>query len=128
MKKQLLLILFALGTIFNASAISDIDLVRNRIGLFQNKYYKDNVWDVQRSPSYPTTDGIWKLTYFSDPYDALTNSDIDWGRNGDRYLMFNIVEADDFDPIRYKRYEDDIYRTGDYLLVLNLYESDGSFS
>ena len=41
--------------------------------------------------------------------------------------MFNIVEADDFDPIRYKRYEDDIYRTGDYLLVLNLYESDGSF-
>lgn len=101
MKKQLLLILFALGTIFNASAISDIDLVRNRIGLFQNKYYKDNVWDVQRSPSYPTTDGIWKLTYFSDPYDALTNSDIDWGRNGDRYLMFNIVEADDFDPIRY---------------------------
>jgi hypothetical protein len=127
MKKQLLLILFALGTIFNASAISDIDLVRNRIGLFQNKYYKDNVWDVQRSPSYPTTDGIWKLTYFSDPYDALTNSDIDWGRNGDRYLMFNIVEADDFDPIRYKRYEDDIYRTGDYLLVLNLYESDGSF-
>lgn len=128
MKKQLLLILFALGTIFNASAISDIDLVRNRIGLFQNKYYMDNVWDVQRSPSYPTTDGIWKLTYFSDPYDALTNSDIDWGRNGDRYLMFNIVEADDFDPIRYKRYEDDIYRTGDYLLVLNLYESDGSFS
>jgi len=86
------------------------------------------VWDVQRSPSYPTTDGIWKLTYFSDPYDVLTNSDIDWGRNGDRYLMFNIVEADDFDPIRYKRYEDDIYRTGDYLLVLNLYESDGSFS
>lgn len=129
MKKLLLLVFFALGSLINTSAISDIDLLRNSISLFQNKYYKEHVWDVQRSPAYPVAGSNWRLSNFKNPFDRSTSNPIDWGTNNDRYLMFDIAEAFSTGTGYYSafNYKDDIKNTGDYALVLCLYEADGTF-
>lgn len=129
MKKLLLLVFFALGSLINTSAISDIDLLRNSISLFQNKYYKEHVWDVQRSPAYPVAGSNWRLSNFKNPFDSSTSNPIDWGTNNDRYLMFDIAEAFSTGTGYYSafNYKDDIKNTGDYALVLCLYEADGTF-
>lgn len=90
--------------------------------LFQNKYYKTNVWDVQRSPAYPTANASWSLSGFSAPYDASTLSKINWGDSNNRYLQFDLVRSDD------GNYTDDVWSSGNkFNIVLKLYESNGTF-
>lgn len=58
--------------------------------LLTGKYFAGEVWDAQRFPSNPVVGRDWQLSGLKAPYDASTGSPIDWGRNNDRYIMFDL--------------------------------------
>jgi len=89
------------------------------VPVFSNKYTKENVWDTQRSPAYPTAGQDWSLTGLNMPLTAK-GTPIDWG-NG-RYLMFSL-ENDNSNSD--KSLIDDIRNGVKQNLALNLYESNG---
>jgi uncharacterized protein YkwD/glutaredoxin len=88
---------------------------------FSNKYVKDNVWDVQRSPAYPVAGQEWRLSGLKGSLDA-SGASVNWG-NG-RYVML-IAEADNTNNPN--SLIDDINNTGTKLNIsLKLYESNGA--
>jgi len=89
---------------------------------FTTKYTKDQVWDVQRSPSYPETGQDWTLSGLNSALDA-TGVSIDWGVG--RYVMF-VAEVDNTNSTY--SLTDDVYTIGTkYKVSLKLYESNGAF-
>ena len=92
--------------------------------IFQNRYYKSNVWDAQRLPASPVADKNWKVFGFRKPYESKSRSYIDWGKAEDRYLAFDIEEDESGNQ---GSVYDDIFNSGKkYRVVLNLFESSGS--
>ncbi len=89
------------------------------VAVFANKYTKENVWDTQRSPAYPTAGQDWTLTGLSTAL-AANGRPIDWA-NG-RYLMFSL-ENDNANTAN--SLIDDIRNGAKQNLVLKLYESNG---
>jgi len=62
----------------------------NQAGVFNTKFTKDQVWDVQRDPAYPVAGQDWTLSGLNNALDA-SGATIDWGVG--RYLML-VAEAD----------------------------------
>lgn len=59
-------------------------------GIFAGKFGKAQIFDVQRSPSYPNANEAFTLSSFSNIYDSKESSQFDnndWGTNGDRYVQ-----------------------------------------
>ena len=94
----------------------------NKSVLFNTKYTKGQVWDVQRSPASPIKGKDWKLSNFKTPFDASTRRAIDWGRNNDRYLMF-ALEIDKYN--RSSSLKDPTSGTT-YKVTLKLFEKNGT--
>lgn len=87
---------------------------------FNAEYTKENVWDVQRSPSYPIAGKEWILSGLQGALES-TGASIDWG-NG-RYLML-VPEVDNTNNPN--SLIDDINNSGTKLNIsLKLFESDG---
>jgi hypothetical protein len=94
----------------------------NQTGIFNAKFTKDMVWDVQRNPAYPVAGEIWTLSGLKSALDA-TGAVIDWGAG--RYLML-VAEADH----SHGRYslEDDGNRNGARQNIsLKLFDRNGRF-
>jgi peroxiredoxin len=88
---------------------------------FMTKYTKNQVWDVQRSPAYPTAGQDWVLTGLKAAYDA-SGSPIDWGYG--RYVM---LVADEDNSRSSNSLVDDVNNSGKkYNVALKLFESNGT--
>jgi hypothetical protein len=124
MKRILLFLVFYLVVLQSgmSQTQAQLDAFKASSPLFQSKYYKANVWDVQRSPAYPTANASWSLGGFAAPYDASASSRINWGTSNDRYLQFDLVQSSS------GSYTDDVLGSGNkFNIVLKLYESNGTF-
>ena len=89
------------------------------------KYTMEEVWDAQRSPAFPIAGHDWKLSGLKAPFDKSSNSPLDWGRNRERYLMFDLEEEN---ANRAGSLLDDVHRSGKkYNVVLNLFDGDGRY-
>jgi hypothetical protein len=90
---------------------------------FDAQYPMGIVWDAQRFPAYPVNGRSWSLTDLKMAFDVNTGGTLDWGRNRDRYLKFDIEENRNNYPDALK---DDVNNTNKrYNVTLKLYESDG---
>ena len=99
-----------------------LDAFKKSSTLFSSKYYKDNVWDVQRDPPNATAGTPWRLSGFAAPYDAKTGGFIDWGTTKNRYLSFDLVIS------ATGSYTDDVMNSGNkFNIVLKLYEANGTY-
>jgi len=88
---------------------------------FSNKYTKENVWDVQRSPAYPVAGQIWTLSGLKGSLDA-NRANVDWGTG--RYVML-VAEVDNTNNAN--TIIDDINNNGTKLNIsLKLYEGNGT--
>ncbi len=88
---------------------------------FSNKYTKENVWDVQRSPAYPIAGQEWTLSGLKGSLDA-SGANVDWAVG--RYVML-VAEVDNTNGVN--SLIDDINNNGTKLNVsLKLYESNGT--
>ncbi len=89
------------------------------------KFTYEVVWDAQRFPAYPTAGRDWKLSNLKAPIDISANASIDWGRDKDRYLMFDFEE----DHSNHGgTLNDDVHHSGKrYNIALNLFDRDGRF-
>jgi uncharacterized protein (TIGR02145 family) len=88
---------------------------------FSNKYTKENVWDVQRSPAYPVAEQVWTLSGLKGSLDSK-RANVDWGSG--RYVML-IAEVDNTNNSN--SLVDDISGNGTKLNIsLKLYESNGN--
>jgi hypothetical protein len=124
MNKKLLFLVFFLAILQSGMAQTQeqIDAFKKASPLFTSKYYKANVWDVQRSPAYPTAASQWRLSGFAAPYDATTSGPINWGTTGSRYLSFDLVKS------ATGSYTDDVLGSGNkFNIVLKLYEANGTY-
>jgi len=89
---------------------------------FSNKYTKENVWDVQRSPAYPVAGQVWTLSGLKGSLES-SGASVDWG-NG-RYVML-VAELDNANAVN--SIVDDINKNGSkYNISLKLFESNGTF-
>jgi len=97
----------------------------SRSDFLNRKYTYEDVWDAQRSPAFPIAGRDWKLSNLKAPYDVSNNSMLDWGRNRERYLMFDLEE----DHSNHGgTLTDDEHRSGKkYNVALNLFDRDGRF-
>jgi len=90
MKSLKVLFVFTLMALalFNAKAQRPENF--NQSGIFNAKFTKDQVWDVQRDPAYPVAGKDWTLSGLKDALEA-SGANIQWGAG--RYLML-VAEAD----------------------------------
>lgn len=100
---------------------TDLDEIK-KSPFFKNRYTKGMVWDCSRKPSNAEAGVEWELSEFKAPYDASNvGVPIDFGRNSDRYVQFDIENI--LDPT-YSYITDD---SGNKLVIsLRLYEADGT--
>jgi len=88
---------------------------------FSNKYTKENVWDVQRSPAYPIAGQVWTLSGLKGSLEA-SGASVDWGVG--RYVML-VAELDNQKAVT--SIVDDINKNGSkYNISLKLFESNGT--
>lgn len=101
---------------------TDLDEIK-KSPFFKNRYTKGMVWDCSRNPSNAIAGVKWELSEFKVPFDASNlGMTIDFGRNSDRYVQFDIENF--LDPT-YSYITDD---SGNELVIsLRLYEADGTF-
>jgi hypothetical protein len=122
--KPTLAVISKLSEIINSSPLTRSLEKANGISessFFSNKYTKENVWDVQRSPAYPVAKQEWTLSGLKGSLDA-NRANVEWG-NG-RYVML-IAEVDNTNNPN--SITDDINNTGTKLNIsLKLYESNGA--
>ncbi len=95
-----------------------------RASFLHKKYHIDQVWDVRRNPVYPIKGADWNLFGFQMALDVRNNRNfIDWGRSRDRYLMFELTDDNEHNPVALM---DDVNRSRTrYSVSLKLYERDG---
>lgn len=60
--------------------------------ILNTRFTRDMVWDVQRFPVNPIEGREWRLSGLKPPFDVENKLQINWGRSGMRYLMFDITE------------------------------------
>ncbi len=108
----------------NTNTISSNNSTPNfQSDFFDAKYVKNDVWDAQRSPAFPIKDRNWTLSGLKMAFDVNSGTTLDWGRNNDRYVMFNVEK--DFSNNMYAL-ADDVQNSGQkYNVTLKLYERDG---
>jgi len=88
---------------------------------FSNKYTKENVWDVQRSPAYPIVGQVWTLSGLKGSLES-SGASVDWGVG--RYVML-VAEIDNQNAVT--SIVDDINKNGSkYNISLKLFESNGT--
>ncbi len=121
------LLIFAIVVLypfFASAQITERDI--NESALLNAQFTREMVWDAQRFPTFPSAGREWELSELKPAYDFGTRSYIDWGRNSDRYLMFELERynsnlgislIDDIDKSARARYN----------VTLNLYERDWRF-
>ena len=125
MKSQKFFFLFAILAVSSIIANAQFSERLTRESAFLRvKYYRDQVWDAQRSPAYPMQGRDWRLSGLKDPLDISSRSmPIDWGRRGDRYLMF-VIEEDRFN--RMESLVDDVHNSHKrFSISLQLFDRDG---
>jgi len=89
------------------------------------KYYKVKAWSTKQSKPVPADFETWTLSNFQAAMDVSTKKQIDWGINGDRYVVVNIVSDLNNRPYHVR---DDLAGTEHSLtFTLELYEFDGKF-
>lgn len=89
------------------------------------KYYKVKAWSAKQSMPIPKGYETWTLSNFQAAMDVSTKKPIDWGVNGDRFVVVNVVP--DLNN-RLNRVTDDMAGTNHSLtFTLELYEYDGRF-
>jgi len=92
---------------------------------FFTKYYKVKAWSAKRSKPIPSENDDWTLSNFQPAIDASTKKPIDWGVNGDRYVVVSIVPDLNNRPYHVV---DDLAGTNNCLtFTLSLYEFNGKF-
>ena len=100
--------------------------------MLSTRYYKANVWSVKTSKRIPGSSANWTLSKFSAPVDTAMKK-IDFGKKGDRYLMFTQEWNDKKFPGGLKGITSSHGSTSKVLkartlrMVLNLYEYNGKF-
>lgn len=112
------------NTTSSSNTISSNNTTSNiQSDFFEVKYPKSDVWDAQRSPAFPIKDRNWTLSGLKLAFDVNSGTTLDWGRNNDRYVKFNIEK--DFNNNMYAL-TDDVQNSGQkYNVTLSLYERDG---
>ena len=89
------------------------------------KYYKVKAWSTKLSKPVPAEFETWTLSNFQAAMDVSTKKPIDWGVNGDRYVVVNIVTDLNNRPYHVR---DDLAGTEHCLtFTLELYEFNGKF-
>ncbi|EKD31097.1 MAG: hypothetical protein ACD_77C00401G0002 [uncultured bacterium] len=89
------------------------------------KHYKVKAWSTKLSKPIPAVYETWTLSNFQAAMDVSTKKPIDWGVNGDRYVVVNIVPDLNNRPYHLR---DDLAGTEHCLtFTLELYEFDGKF-
>lgn len=92
---------------------------------FYTKFYKSKTWACKPSKPIPKDGEDWTLSNFQPAIDASTKKPIDWGVNGDRFVVVDVVLDKNNRP---HHVTDDILGTKNCMtFTLNLYESDGTF-
>jgi len=92
---------------------------------FYTKYYKVKAWSAKLSKPIPQENDIWTLSNFQAAMDVSTKKPIDWGVNGDRYVVVNVVNDLNNRPYHVR---DDLAGTEHCLtFTLELYEFNGKF-
>jgi len=120
MKSLKIIVVFTFMTLSVLSSKAQRPGNYNQAGVFNTKFTKDQVWDVQRSPAYPVAGQDWKLSGLQDALDA-SRARIQWGSG--RYLML-VAEADNSNGNH--SLADDGNRTGArHNVSLQLFESNG---
>ncbi|MEI6141478.1 MAG: fibrobacter succinogenes major paralogous domain-containing protein [Mariniphaga sp.] len=120
MRSVKILFLFAVmamsTVLLKAQASKDNSLAN----FLKTKYTKDQVYDVQRSPAYPSAGKDWTLSGLKNALDA-TGGPIDWGTG--RYLMFAL----ETNPMKGNyTYIDDANNSGKPVSIsLQLFEANG---
>ncbi len=95
-----------------------------RMSFIHRKYRVEHVWDARRNPVYPIRGRDWNLSGFQSALDISNNRFfIDWGRNRDRYLMFEL--NDDYGNNPTALIDDVNHSRTRYNVSLKLYESNG---
>lgn len=125
----LLLFLFAFPAFAQRDSLAQFMLQMAKrtdaTAIFGTKFYKAETWDAKRSKPIPTDFETWTLSGFQSAMDISTRKPIDWGVNGDRFVVIDIVEDLKNRPYNVK---DNIAKTKTCLtFTLNLYEIDGKF-
>ncbi|MDO9680583.1 MAG: hypothetical protein Q7262_06160 [Bacteroidales bacterium] len=133
MKRVIVLLLFCIFSFSSHGQNNDetaqliLTLVKRggALSSFYTKYYKVKAWSAKQSIPIPREYENWTLSNFQAAMDVSTKKPIDWGVNGDRYVVVNV--ALDFNN-RPHRVIDDLAGTKNCLtFTLELYEYDGTF-
>jgi hypothetical protein len=120
MKSLKVLFVFAMMALSLISAQAQRPDNFNQAGVFNTKFTRDQVWDVQRDPAYPVAGQDWTLSGLNNALDA-SGAKIDWSTG--RYLML-VAEADRSNG--HNSLADDGNRTGSRQnIALKLFESNG---
>ncbi|PKO98332.1 MAG: hypothetical protein CVU13_10805 [Bacteroidetes bacterium HGW-Bacteroidetes-8] len=97
----------------------------NEVPSFFTKHYKVKAWSAKLSKPIPADNDLWTLSNFQAAMDVSTKKPIDWGVNGDRYVVVNVVPDKNNRPYRVV---DDMAGTNHSLtFTLDLYEFNGKF-
>lgn len=89
------------------------------------KYYKVKAWSAKQSMPIPRESEPWTLSNFQAAMDVSTKKPIDWGVNGDRFVVVNVVPDLNNRPYHVR---DDLSGSNHCLTFsLDLYEFDGRF-
>ncbi len=92
---------------------------------FFTKYYKVKAWSTKQSKPIPQDNDVWTLSNFQAAMDVSTKKPIDWGVNGDRYVVVKVVTDNNNRPYHVR---DDLAGTEHCLTFsLELYEFNGKF-
>ncbi len=133
MKKVSILFVLCLLSLSLAGQSSDekaqliLTLVKrsNAVPSFFTKHYKVKAWSAKLSKPIPADNDILTLSNFQAAMDVSTNKPIDWGVNGDRFVVVNVVPDNNKRPYRVV---DDMAGTNHSLtFTLDLYEFNGKF-
>lgn len=111
----------ALSSLIATAQITDRIITESSI--VGGKYSREQVWDAQRSPAYPSAGRDWTLSGLKAPLDISSRSTIDWGLYNDRYLMFELVEDRTNNPASLIDYES----RNKYSIALKLFDRSGRF-
>jgi uncharacterized protein (TIGR02145 family) len=93
------------------------------LDLFQTKFYKNQVWEVTGVPDELKNGETLNLTVKGPAIVSGKegNPKVDWGKNGDRYIMFYVSKGQSFAQII-----DDIKNDGPTLISASLHERNGT--
>ena len=92
---------------------------------FYTKFYKVKAWSAKLSKPIPNNNDTWTVSNFQAAMDVSTKKPIDWGVNGDRFVVVNIVRDLNNRP---HHVVDDLTKSNNcFTFTLDLYEFDGRF-